>query len=71
MVSRMSAARQFIIALETLYQAEVVHRNLDEGAVIWEITDTDKYDRATQYRHFGRHTKRGNRSISCGQWGFL
>ncbi|KAI8944767.1 kinase-like domain-containing protein [Xylaria longipes] len=57
MAARMSAARQLLIALKTLHQAGIVHRDLNHGAVMWEMTDIDKYDKATQYRRFGRPQK--------------
>ncbi|KAI0542247.1 kinase-like domain-containing protein [Xylaria digitata] len=57
MAARMSAARQLLIALKTLHHVGIVHRDLNRGAVMWEITQIDKYDKATQYQHFGRPQK--------------
>ncbi|TVY85935.1 Serine/threonine-protein kinase [Lachnellula willkommii] len=52
--TRMSAAKQLLVALKGLHDIGLVHRDLNEGALMWEMPH---YNTATEYEWLGRPRK--------------
>ncbi|TVY13338.1 hypothetical protein LARI1_G008541 [Lachnellula arida] len=50
----MSAAKQLLVALKGLHDIGLVHRDLNEGALMWEMPH---YNTATEYEWLGRPRK--------------
>ncbi|RDL30146.1 uncharacterized protein BP5553_10424 [Venustampulla echinocandica] len=57
LATRMSAARQLLVALKGLHDARIVHRDLNKAAVMWDIISLDQYDTAIKYQYLGRPKK--------------
>ncbi|KAN0086870.1 Protein kinase-like domain containing protein [Elaphomyces granulatus] len=55
--TRMSGARQLLKALEQLHNAGIVHQDLNDGNVMWDVRPLDNFDTETKYRHLGRPQK--------------
>ncbi|KAJ5715560.1 protein kinase domain protein [Penicillium malachiteum] len=57
MSTRMSAAQQLLEALELLYEAGVVHRDLNERNCMWGMVPLHNLDRTAKYKALGRPLK--------------
>ncbi|KAI0395500.1 kinase-like domain-containing protein [Xylariaceae sp. FL0594] len=59
MAARMSAAKQLLVALNTVHKAGMVHRDLNLGAGMWQLAENqiNQSDEATRHRLFGRPRK--------------
>ncbi|KAK0111552.1 hypothetical protein ONS95_001903 [Cadophora gregata] len=56
--TRVSAAKQLLIALASLHDVGLVHRDLNEGALMWDLNPLlAGYDTATKYQMLGRPKK--------------
>ncbi|KAF8850460.1 kinase domain-containing protein [Acephala macrosclerotiorum] len=56
--TRVSAAKQLLVALKGLHDVGLVHRDLNEGALMWEMPyPLAEYDTATKYQRLGRSKK--------------
>ncbi|WEW61766.1 hypothetical protein PRK78_007260 [Emydomyces testavorans] len=53
----MSAARQLLKVLGCLHNGGIVHRDLNNGSVMWDISPLDHYTTDTKYQHLGRPQK--------------
>ncbi|KAN0070890.1 CMGC kinase [Elaphomyces granulatus] len=51
--TRMSAARQLLKALERLHNAGIVHQDLNDGNVMWDIAPLDKFNTEAKYELLG------------------
>ncbi|EEP79848.1 predicted protein [Uncinocarpus reesii 1704] len=57
MASRMSAARQLLMALDSLHKAGIVHRDLNSRNCMWGIKPLDRLSRGDKYKKIGRPLK--------------
>ncbi|KIE00738.1 kinase domain-containing protein, partial [Metarhizium majus ARSEF 297] len=55
--TRMKAAKQLLLALKSLHEADLVHCDLNSGSVLWDIGSIDQYAPKMAYRTFGRPRK--------------
>ncbi|GAB0139150.1 hypothetical protein EsDP_00007363 [Epichloe bromicola] len=55
--TRMNAAKQLLVALKSLHDANIVHCDLNSGSVLWDIGNIDQYAPKMAYQIFGRPRK--------------
>ncbi|KAH7317631.1 kinase domain-containing protein [Rhexocercosporidium sp. MPI-PUGE-AT-0058] len=56
--TRVSAAKQLLVSLESLHDVGLVHRELNEGALMWEMPlSVAEYDTSTKNQWLGRPKK--------------
>ncbi|KAM5442207.1 hypothetical protein MferCBS31731_002581 [Microsporum ferrugineum] len=55
--TRMSAAKQLLVALGNLHRAGIIHRDLNERNCMWGMTPLHNLSRGTKYKVLGRPLK--------------
>ncbi|KAM0664326.1 hypothetical protein ACQRIU_006909 [Beauveria bassiana] len=55
--TRVTAAKDLLLAVKSIHDANIILRDLNSGSVLWDIGDIDDYTLEMAYQEFGRPRK--------------